>query len=198
MRSQATEFAFGWSKRSRFGRGALASALITALLTAGCGSAPAGPDTQRAASFEEFAAGLCAAFDSLFRAVGNPDTASGSELSNALKAAAERGDSVTAEEVATQITAELETGRGHASYAAGWPPGEAAATQVDRLLVAFERWTEAHVEAARGMPAEPQQAFEESGGLSAWQGMIAAMQVVASHRPPGVPARQCPNVPISL
>ena len=75
------------------------------------------------ATFEEFATNACDAFDAMFRAVGNPDTGTDSELSKALDEAVQRGDPAEAGRLAEAITIELESGRQAASQAAAWPPG---------------------------------------------------------------------------
>jgi hypothetical protein len=182
---------------------AIACALL-AMIVAACASTSPSPSPSahaapRAASFEEFADGLCSAFDSMFTAVGNPDTGGGSDLSNQLEAAAETGDLTTAETLARQITTELEAGRRFAAHAGGWTPGAQAAGHMDRFLVAYEAWTMAHVERARLGPgaADPQQAFEQAGGLTAWEGMFRAIQAMAAERPPVAP-HPCPTVPVTL
>ena len=183
------------------GTRAIAFALLAAVVAACTTSSPspsadAGP---RAVSFSEFADGLCAAFDSMFKAVGNPDTGGGSDLSNQLEAAAETRNLATAETLALQITLELESGRRFAAHAGGWTPGAPAAGHMDQFLVAYEAWTMAHVERARLGPgaADPQQAFEQAGGLTAWEGMFRAIQAMAAERPPVAP-HPCPTVPVSL
>jgi len=180
---------------------AIASALL-AMILAGCASSSPSPSPEaapRATSFEGFADGLCSAFDSMFKAVGNPDTGGGSDLSKQLETAAEAGDLATAESLARQITSELEAGRRSAAYAGGWTPGAPAAGHMDRFLIAYEAWTTAHVERARLGPAaaDPQQAFEQAGGLTAWEGMFRAIQAMAADRPPVEP-HACPTVPVSL
>jgi len=180
---------------------AIAGALL-AVIVAGCagsGSSSSSAEDPRATSFEEFADGLCSAFDSMFKAVGNPDSGGGSELSNQLETAAEARDVATAETLAGQITLELEAGRRFAAYAGGWTPGAPAAGHMDQFLAAYEAWTMAHVERARLGPdaADPQQAFEQTGGLTAWEGMFRAIQAMASERPPVAPYT-CPTVPVTL
>ena len=182
---------------------AMACALL-AVIVAACSSTGSSPSssaeaTPRADSFEEFAEGLCSAFDSMFKAVGNPDTGSGSDLSNQLEAAAEARDVATAETLAGQITLELEAGRRFAAHAGGWTPGAEAARHMDQFLVAYEAWTMAHVERARLGPdaADPQQAFEQNGGLTSWEGMFRGIQAMAAERPPVAP-HTCPTVPVTL
>jgi hypothetical protein len=174
--------------------------VLIGTIAAGCASStPSVEASRRAASFEEFAGGICSAFESMFKAVGNPDTGEGSDLSDRLEAAAEAGDLATAEQLARQISSELETGRTFAAFAGGWAPGGPTSEHVDRLLVAFEAWSSAQVEAARlGLDAaHAQDAFEAAGGVEAWQGTFQAIQAMASERPPVEPY-QCPTVPMSL
>jgi hypothetical protein len=64
---------------------------ILVLTAAGC-SAPAASSVAPA-TFEEFAANACDAFSAMFRAVGNPDAGTDSELSKALDEAIRRGRS---------------------------------------------------------------------------------------------------------
>lgn len=186
--------------RTRYGL-PLVVMVLTGALAAGCaGASPPSPSPARgAATFDEFADGFCSAFESLFRAVGNPDTAAWSQPTLDLQAAAERRDAAAAERLAAQITAELETGRARAAFVAGWRPGSAAASQLDRFLLASEAWVDAYVDVAREGPTavDPQQAFEQAGGLDAWRAVFEAMRPVASARPPGE-EHQCPNVPLSL
>ena len=63
---------------------------ILVLTVAAC-SAPAAPSLAPA-TFEEFAVHACDAFAAMFRAVGNPDAGSDSELSKSLDEAVQRGD----------------------------------------------------------------------------------------------------------
>ena len=97
---------------------------ILVLAVAAC-SAPAAPSLAPA-TFEEFATNACDAFEAMFRAVGNPDAGTDSELSKALEEAVQRGDPAEAGRLAEAITVELESGRQAASRAAAWPPGFAA------------------------------------------------------------------------
>ena len=68
----------------------------------------ASPPPLRAASFDEYAVAFCSAFDSMFRAIGNPDTGEDSPMSADLDAAIEAGDLASVERLAATITAELE------------------------------------------------------------------------------------------
>ena len=134
----------------------------------------------------------------LFRAVGNPDTGAGSELSDALEQAASDRDPAAAARAAALIVSELEIGRTQAAHITGWPPTERVGQNLDRLFLAFAAWTAAAVEEARGTPgADRQRAFEEAGGLDAWTGMLQGVQEVMSQRPDG-PPRECEGVPMDL
>ena len=150
-----------------------------------------------ATSFDGYAVGFCSAFDALFRAVGNPDTAAGSALSKALDAAVVAHDGAAAERLAAEITAELEAGRLHAAFARGWAPGAPSMVQLDRLLVAFEAMTAAKIAAAKQTPnaVDPQIALEQAGGLEAWTALFEAYRAIGTDRPPGV--QPCPTVPIA-
>ncbi len=155
-----------------------------------------------AASFEEYAVGFCSAFDALFRAVGNPDTAEDTVLSKALDAAVAAHDGKSAERLGSEITTELESGRRHVAFARGWPPAGPMMGHLDRVFVAFEAMTTAKVAAANLAPgsAEPtggtpwQTAFEQAGGVDAWFAMLEAWPSIGAERPAG--AKACANVPI--
>lgn len=179
-------------------------ALIVAA-TAACGTGAPGlaasPTAGRteppaATSFAEYAVGFCAAFDAMFRAVGNPDTGEGSTLSKALDAAVAARDGSTADGLAAQITTELEEGRRQVAYGRGWAPAEAIMSQLDRVFVAFGAMTAAKAATARGEASavDPQVAFEAGGGVEAWSAMLAAWPGLAAERPAGV--QPCANVPI--
>lgn len=175
---------------------------LIAAAAAACGAgAPSGTPSASpmpaATSFEEYAVGFCSAFEAMFRAVGNPDTGSGSVLSKALDAAAAAGDVASADQLAAQITSELESGREQAAVARGWPPAAPMMAQLDRLLVAMEAMIGAKRTAARHAPdaADPQAVFERAGGLQAWTAMLEAGRAMNADRPDGV--QPCANVPIS-
>ncbi len=182
---------------------------LVAALAAACGSgAPSATTTPTpttvptptappaATSFSEYGVAFCSAFQALFRAVGNPDTAEGSELSHGLDAAVAAHDGETAVRLAGNIKAELEAGRRQAKVGAGWAPAAPTMVQLDRLLVAFEAMTDAKVAKAKGDPnADPQAALERSGGLEAWTGMLTAWGAMAADRPANV--QPCANVPIN-
>ena len=169
---------------------------ILVLTVAGC-SAPAA-SSLAPATFEEFATNACDAFSAMFRAVGNPDTGTDSELSKALDDAVQRGDPAEAGRLAEAITSELESGRRSASQAAAWPPGFAAMSELDRLLLAFEAMIDAKRQATGNPDApDPQAAFEAAGGVTAWTAMFEAARAMQSSRPANLPPHECEGVPIS-
>jgi hypothetical protein len=149
-----------------------------------------------ATSFEEYAVSACRAWESQFRAVGNPDTGAGSELSTSLDAAVEARDVPAAEALAAEITAELELGRQAIAVAGGWPPAAPMMTELDRVFVGFELMTAAHVPLARGEAGaiDPQAALEQSGAIEAWYAALAAHQAIGSERPAGT--LQCGDLPV--
>ena len=149
-----------------------------------------------ATSFDEYAVGFCAAFESLFRAVGNPDTAEGSELSKGLDAAVVAHDGTVAARLAAEISDELEAGRRHVVFASGWSPAKPVMVELDRVLVAFEAMTAAKAAAAAQTPGavDPQVAFEQAGGLEAWTAMFEAYRAIGDARPTGV--QPCTKVPV--
>ncbi len=164
---------------------------------AACGTGAPSPTPRPAAtSFDEYAVGFCSAWAAMFRAVGNPDTASGSDLSKALDAAVAAGDVGAADRLAAEITSVLESGREQVAYAGGWLPAAPITAQLDRLFVAYEAMIAAKAAAAKSAPnaVEPQAAFEGAGGVDAFFAMIEAMRALAPERP--AEAQQCPNLPI--
>ncbi len=174
---------------------------LMAIVFAACGTgAPSGVPSATplpaAASFEEYASSFCSAWEALFRAVGNPDTAAGSVLSKALDEAVTANNGPEAERLATEITAALESGRGYAAVAGGWSPAAPAMTQMNRLFVAFEAMIAAKAAAATGEPGavDPQAAFEQAGGVEAYFAMIEAMRARPSAGQAG--SQQCPNLPV--
>lgn len=182
--------------------------LLLVPLAAGCGAgvptADASPTTVPGStpgpaltSFEDYAVSACAAWDALFRAVGNPDTAAGSDLSKALDAAVEAKDGPEAARLASEITAELESGRRAAAVAGTWPPGAPAMVQMDRILLAFEAMVAAKAAVAAGAPGtiEPQAAFEQAGGVAAYFAWIDAVRARPDAGAPGSPP--CPGLPLS-
>jgi len=171
--------------------------LIAAATAACVAGVPNVLPVPAATSFEGYAAHFCSAFDAMFKAVGNPDTAMGSQLSKALDSAVAAQDGPAADRLAAQITAELESGRREVSAAAGWAPAAAMMTQLDRVFVAFEAMTTAKAAKARGEPdaVDPQAAFEQAGGVEAWFAMFDAGRAMQAARPADTP--QCANVPVS-
>jgi hypothetical protein len=183
--------------------------LIMTLLvavTAACGSGAPSPvpspvpsptPLPAASSYKEYAVAFCSAFEALFRAVGNPDTAAGSVLSKALDAAVASHDGKAADPLAADITTELESGRKDVARAGGWPPAAPITTQLDGVFVAFEAMTAAKRAAANQVPdsVDPQAAFEQAGGVEAWGAMFAAWSTIGAERPAGV--QPCANVPMT-
>jgi hypothetical protein len=172
---------------------------LTVLVSAACGGGPSSPTAKPAAtSWQEFTVAYCAAWDALFRAVGNPDTASGSDLSRSLDEAVKAGDVPTADGLAAEMTRELTAGREQVAVAAGYARRAAMMVEFDRLFAAYEAHTEAKRAAARREPnsVEPQAAFEQAGGLSAWVAMFEAARGV--ERTPAEPEHRCANVPVGV
>ena len=174
------------------------SILFVALLGAGCG-APTSPATARpaAASYDEYFVAACAAWDALFRAVGNPDTGSGSDLSKSLDQAVKASDVASAERLAGAIVRELEAGRQQVAVAGGWQPRAAVMVQLDRVFVGFEAMTAAKVSVARHDPnaVDPQAALEQAGGVDAWFAMFEAAR--SAGMTGAATEKECPNVPVS-
>jgi hypothetical protein len=166
----------------------MAIVVIVAVAGAACVPKPA------ASSYEEYFVAACAAFDGLFRAVGNPDTGSDSDLSRALDAAMTAGDVAAAERAAAGMATELKTAREQVAVAAGWAPRTAMMVQLDRVLAAFEVGTAAKLARAKGVPnaVDPQAAFEGAGGLEAWFAMIEAGRAAGLGAADGS-NRQCAN-----
>ena len=160
------------------------------------GGAPSATARPAPASYAEYAVAACAAWDALFRAVGNPDTGSGSDLSRALDEAVAAGDVASADRLANDITRELEVGREHVAVARGWPPRTPVMVHFDRVFTAFEAMTAAKRAAAGREPnaVDPQTAFEEAGGIEAWFAMLEALRAAATT---GATAESCPNVPVT-
>lgn len=190
-----------------FSRRTVLAAVIAVATLGGCSGAPGAASPAGATSYLEFREAFCSAFDGLFRAIGNPDAGSDSELMKQLEAAIAAGDRASVERVAREITATLEAARERARFAGGWAPASPIAAPMDRMLVAFETFVEAKRSAAdQGLEAAEraaQSAFEQAGGLEAWTNMLRAFQdpavmgAVASARPADVDP-QCPTVPISV
>jgi hypothetical protein len=162
--------------------------LLIVLATAACT-----PQARRAASYEEYFVAACAAWDGLFRAVGNPDTGTGSDLSRALDAAVAAGDGASAERAAAEMAGVLKAAREQAAVARGWAPRTAVMVQFDRVLAAFEVGTAAKLAKVKGQPnVDPQAAFEQAGGLEAWFAMIEAARA-AGLGTVDASNRQCAN-----
>lgn len=168
----------------------------------GCaGGTSAAPEAAsvppQATTWAEFGAAYCAAFDALVTAVGNPDAGSDSDLTASLKAAVEAHDAATADRLAAEITGHLERGRRAAWIARGWRSAGPAMAQLERVLIAFEAMVEARRAAAAGASGapDPQAAFEQAGGVTAWFAMLEAMRGL--ERPPGTTPTTCPTVPVS-
>jgi hypothetical protein len=159
-------------------------------------------------TFEAFHGAFCRAWESMFRAVGNPDIGDGSELTKAMDEAIAAGDLPTVDRLAAEITSELEAGRHEVAIATGWAPAAPLMAQVDRVLVGFEAMTEAKRNAAsNGLGPSAQQlgqeALEQSGAIDAWFALIRpgvldeTRRAIQSARPAGVP-EQCPSVPTGI
>jgi hypothetical protein len=157
---------------------------------------PASTDAQPSlsaspATYSDYDAAVCAAFTSLVRAYGNPDTDSPSVMRTALEDAVAANDPAAAERAAAAMLDELETGRRFAATAALWEPGASAAGSLDRLLLAFEAWTSAKLAGLTDPSAiDPQTAFEQAGGPEAWSGTLQGLMTVEV--PPGASPGPCP------
>jgi hypothetical protein len=173
---------------------ALSVALIVVACVA-CGGAQSASPPPKAATFDEFGAAYCAAWDELFTAVGNPDTGSHSRLSSEFGKAADVGDIASTERLAAMIVGHLESGRGHVAVASGWPSAGPMMAQLDRVFLAYEAMIAARRAGVSHAPGEmnPQAAFEEADGVEAWQAMFPGFPI---QRPAGVGDRQCPTVPV--
>lgn len=170
---------------------------LIGLATTACGTGVSSPvPMPAAASFEEYAVSFCSAWDAIFLAVGNPDTAEGSVMSKALDDAVAARNGPEAERLAAEITAELKSGRRHAAIAGGWPPAAPAMSELDRVFAGYEAMTAAKAATAKSAPdaVNPQTAFEQAGGVDGFFAMIEGLRAMASARPAG--AQQCPNLPI--
>lgn len=174
----------------------LAIALIVVTGTAcGAGASPPAPSASPL-TFDGYAIAFCSAWDSLFTAVGNPDTGSGSVLSKSLDDAVAAGDAATADRIAATITTKLEVARQQAAVAARWPTAATMLAQFDRVALAFEAMIAAkRARAAQPQGPDPQAALEQAGGVEAWGAMFQAYPAVA--RPSGASPAQCPGIPIA-
>ena len=172
---------------------------LTVLATAACGGGPSSPSARPVAtSWQEFTVGYCAAWDALFRAVGNPDTGSGSDLSRSLDKAVESSDAQSADRLATEMIRELKAGREHVAFAAGYASRAPMMAHFDRLFAAYEAHTEAKRAGARREPnaVDPQTALEQAGGLVAWVAMFETARGI--ERTPAEPEHHCANVPVGV
>ena len=175
---------------------------LVAAATAACGSAsssqaPSPTAVPAADSFDAYAVAFCSAWQHLFLAVGNPDTAEGSELSTALDDAVASHDGTKAEQLAERITHEIKSGRQDVAVGGGWPPATQIMVEMDRVFVGFELMTAAKVAKAKGSPnaIDPQAAFERSGAIAAWSAMFEAHAALGAERPAS--AQRCGELPIS-
>jgi hypothetical protein len=102
---------------------------------------------------------------------------------------------VSADTLAVQILSELESGRQHVAVAGLWQPATSTMAQLDRVFLAFEAMIAAKRATAHRSPdaVDPQAAFENAGGVQAWQAMFETYRAIP--RPSG--ATQCPTVPVS-
>ena len=148
-------------------------------------------------SFDEYAVAFCSAWEHLFLAVGNPDTAEGSVLSKALDDAVASHDGTKAERLADQIIKEIKAGREDVAVGGGWPPATPIMVEMDRVFVGFELMTAAKVAKAKGSPnaIDPQVAFERSGANAAWSAMFEAHAALGAERPAS--AQRCGELPVS-
>jgi len=168
---------------------------LLVLPLAACG--PAAASSAPPATFEEFAADACDAFEAMFRAVGNPDAGTPSELSAALDEAIDRGDPAEANRLANAILGELEQGRQAAAAAAAWAPGAPAMSELNDVLTAYAAYIRAKQEQSAGNSADPQAAFEAAGGVDSWTAMLGAAQSAAAARPANAPPHECDGIPMS-
>ena len=175
----------------------LIAAAAAGCVTAAPSEAPSPTAVPAAGSFDEYAVAFCSAWEHLFLAVGNPDTAEGSVLSMALDDAVASHDGTKAEQLAEQITQEIKSGREDVAVGAGWPPATPIMVEMDRVFVGFQVMTAAKVAKAKGSPnaVDPQVAFEGSGALMAWSAMFEAHAALGAERPASV--QPCGDLPIS-
>ena len=171
--------------------------IVIAASVAACGASATSPSPAVATSFDEYATAFCSAWGTLFRVVGNPDTAGWTDGVHQLQAAAEARDDATAARLRGGINTELEAAREQIAFAAGWKPAARPMAELDRIFVAFEKWTTAYVDVAKGVPnaPDPQAAFEAAGGVTSWRAMFEVYADVAPYRP--ATAAQCPDAPIT-
>lgn len=175
-------------------RGTFIALLVT--VVAACGGGAPSPTVKPAATYDEYFVAACAAWDALFRAIGNPDTGTGSELSDALDQAVAAGDLAAVDRLAAQITHELRVGRANIAIAGGWQPRASAMIHFDRFFAAVEVMIETKRAVARHDPnaIDPQAAFEEAGGVDEWYAMIEAARASGAGQ---ATDKSCPNVPVT-
>ena len=165
------------------------------LAVAACG--PAAASSSPPATFDDFATNACDAFEAMFRAIGNPDAGTSSDLTAALDEAVKRGDRAEADRLAGAIFAELANGRQAASAAAAWAPGAPAMSELNDFLTAYEAYVRAKQELSSGNQADPQAAFEAAGGVTSWTAMLEAARSAATARPANAPPHECDDIPMS-
>jgi hypothetical protein len=174
--------------------------LVLVFMLAGC-TPSAGSSSVAASSppatFDDFATHACDAFEAMFRAVGNPDTGTPSELSAALDEAIQRGDPAEANRLAEAIHAELEQGRQAAVAASAWPAGAPVMRELSDVLTAYDAYIRAKQEQSAGNPADPQAALEAAGGITSWTAMIEAARSAMEARPANEPPHECDGIPMS-
>jgi len=175
-----------------------AAVVLLMCMAVGCSQAASpAPSTHAATSHDEFVAAACAAFDELDAAIGNLDANTGSALSKALDSAVSSGDVATANRIADESIARLETGRHQLAIAGGWEPGRAMATATDRFFLVSEVLVNAKRAGAATRDIQSgEAAFEKAGGMEAWQGMLTAAGAIKL--PPGSSPKPCPNVAVQL
>jgi hypothetical protein len=174
----------------------LISTLLVAVTVAACGAgAPSVAPSPSPMTFDTYAVAFCSAWDSLFTAVGNPDTGSGSVLSKSLDEAVAAGDAATADRVAAEMTTKLEVARQQAAVAARWPTAATMLGHFDRVALAYEAMITAKKAAATQPQVNAQAAFEQAGGVDAWTAMLETYRTV--DRPTGSSQANCPTVPIA-
>src|SRR5450759_4275283 len=85
-------------------------AIVIATSTAACGTSVPSPSPSPvgATSFDEYATASCSAWGTLFRVVGNPDTAAWTDTVHQLQGAGEARDDATAAGLQGRINTELE------------------------------------------------------------------------------------------
>lgn len=176
---------------------------VVLVLTA-CSGAGSPTPVPAATSFEEYRTAFCSSWEALFRAIGNPDTGEGSELSDAMDAAISRRDLGQVDTLAARIQGELAAGRRQIAFAAGFGPGAQVMSYMDRLFADFGVLIEAKRAAApQGLEVattRSQAAFEATGALDTWRTLMSpeSWSALEAARPSGEEQRNCENVPIGL